>query len=114
MNEQINYWTNYKRDDLHNIPFMIEEGYRPVFDARDIRNNRVDTFNPPHNEVGFINEKTKIRIWKTYRFGPIKNDGFRDIIITWRSAKLINNRFSEHKSHEGLIDAVNYYKTNTL
>lgn len=109
---EVKFWKEYKRDDLSNIPFMIEEGYTPVFHERDIHNHRTDAFNPPHNEVGFFNEKTSIRIWKIYKFGPIKDDGFRDIIMTWRSAyyNSITNRFVNHKSHDNLLEVVEYYK----
>ena len=102
-------WKQFKREDLHNIPMMIEHGYQPVFNKKDIRNNRTDCFNPPHEAVGFVKDKgVVIRIWQLWKFGPIKNDGFRDIISYWRSANIINNRFTNHASHNTLEDALKF------
>ena len=104
-------WKQFKREDLHNIPMMIEHGYQPVFNEKDIRNNRTDCFNPPHESVSFVKEKNNgviIRIWQLWKFSPIKNNGFRDIISYWRSANIINNRFTNHASHNTLEDALKF------
>lgn len=78
-------WEQYERDDLHYINKMISLGYEVIFHAEDIYNNRITPMNPPHNEVGF--KLHDLYIWKMYDFGPIKNDGSRDILTEWNKAK---------------------------
>ena len=100
-------WIDYSSEQLHSIPFMQQHGWEVVFNQRDILTKRTIPTRPPHNDVGF--RKGNIYCWTSYKWEGSDHDGTRNLNIYWRSAKLVDNKFTEHKTSYSLLEVVNLY-----
>jgi hypothetical protein len=86
-------WTDYERDDLHNIPLAIEKGWTPDFDYKDKMHKRTTPDNPPQQDAAHFKKGVKVA-WKIYVSTSTS------LYSQWRVADLINGHFRNHRTYD--------------
>lgn len=87
-------WQDCGRDDLSNIPMMIQAGWTPRFTDTDKRYGRVTPEHVPHEAVSF--EKGVKVAWKCY------HTKHNDIIPYWKVADLIDGYYKNRRDYDQL------------
>jgi hypothetical protein len=83
-------WSDLPREDLREIPAMVEAGWKPAFDQGDVKRERVTPDNVPHWPVSFV--KDVRRAWRIYGTGEER----------WQVADLVNDRYGNYRSYASL------------
>lgn len=89
-------WSNSPREDLKNINLIESLGWNRNFSYNDIRHQRINPDNVPHDPLSF--KQGNYSLWKANH--------------KWIIAYNKNGRYINHKQFNTIMDAVKTFKYN--